>query len=48
MMANLAIWAITAISAIKALTPVTAMQVIRVNTATRAAGEILVTKAISH
>ena len=48
MMANIAIWAITAISATKAFTTVTSMGVIRFNTATKAAREILAIKAKSH
>ena len=47
-MANIDIWAITAISAIKALTIVTAIGIIRFNTVTRAAGEIVAIKAKSH
>ena len=47
-MAIIAMCAITAISAIKALTIVTAIRIIRFNTVTRAAGEIVAIKARSH
>ena len=47
-MANIAIWAITAISANKAISTFITMRVFRVNTVTKAAGEIAAIKAVSN